>query len=215
MKIMSNELKELNVFSKDGSKLAAIQLDTKDIDVKKARRLVSDVCNMYLANQKKHTACVKGRASISYSKRKQRKQKGTGRARAGHASSPIWVGGGVAFGPRPRDTHYDIPKKLKRKALRDSLLLKAMDDEIIIIDELKLGEVKTKKVIELLKSVGLEKSVKIIVNGVDKNLVLSCRNIPKVSALNVKDLNAMEVIGAKKLVFTKEAFAEIEKLLVA
>ena len=212
---MSKEMKELDVFSVEGSKAGVVQLDISEVDVKKAKRLVSDVCTMYLANQKKHTASVKGRSDVSYSKRKQRKQKGSGRARAGHAGSPIWVGGGVAFGPKPRDTRYEIPKKVRRKALRDSLILKAMQDEIVIVDQIKLEGVKTRKVVDLLGKLGLEKSVSIVVNGVDKDLVLSCRNIPKVSTINVKDLNAMEVIGVKKLVVTKDAFAEIEKILAA
>lgn len=210
---MTTELKGLDVYSQDGSKQGSIEVDISSVNLA-SDSLISDVAVMYMANQKNHTACVKGRSDIARSKRKQRKQKGLGRARAGHASSPIWVGGGVAFGPRPRVVRYSVPKKMKLKALKAAFFKKIADDGVMVMDALKVDAPKTKAVAEVLKKLSLDK-VTIVYSDRDDNLLLSARNIPGVKLCAAKDLNLLNVIASGKLLFIKEAFEQVKEKLTA
>ncbi|EKD86508.1 MAG: 50S ribosomal protein L4, partial [uncultured bacterium] len=130
----------------------------------------------------------------------------------GTKGSPIWVHGGVAFGPKPRDVYYDIPKKVRKKAIKESFLMKVRDDEVIIADVLDVNEPKTKLANDLLKRLNLSGSkVLMVTSKIKSNLILSIRNIKKVSVLPVNELNPMTIINAGKLVFEKEAYQEFEK----
>ncbi len=209
---MVKEVKGINVFASSGNKDGALDVDFTGFDFEKSKRFVSDTVLMYLANQKKRTASVKTRGEVSYSTKKPWKQKGTGRARAGTKGSPIWVHGGVAFGPKPRDVYYDIPKKVRKKAIKESFLMKVRDDEVIIADVLDVNEPKTKLANDLLKRLNLSGSkVLMVTSKIKSNLILSIRNIKKVSVLPVNELNPMTIINAGKLVFEKEAYQEFEK----
>ncbi|MBN2144623.1 MAG: 50S ribosomal protein L4 [Candidatus Aureabacteria bacterium] len=212
---MVKELMNIDVVSAGGSKIESLTFDVSHFDTARAERLISDVGILYEANQKKHTAKVKSRAEIWLSGRKPWKQKGTGRARSGSFRSPIWVGGGVAFGPKPRDTYYTIPKKLRKRALRDVLILKIREGQLLVVDDLKIDEIKTKKIIDMLKTLKCNEKTMLITAMVDPKLVLSCRNVKRVVARTVGDLNAYDLLLGGKLLFTKEAFNKINKELVA
>ena len=212
---MAKELKVIDIKDTEGQNRGTIEVDVSGVEGEKSKKFVSDVLLMYSANQIKRTANTKSRHEVNKTNKKPWKQKGTGRARAGSARSPIWVGGGVAWGPKPRDTYFDIPKSMRRKALKDALLLKIKDGEVSVIDGMKIESVKTKSVAELLKKLGVTKRALLVTDGVDKNLVLSVRNIPKVEAITVEDLNALDVVKAKVLVFTKDAFEKISKKIAA
>jgi large subunit ribosomal protein L4 len=212
---MVKELMNIDIVSPEGEKKESLNFDVSHFDSARAERLISDVSILYEANQKKHTANVKTRAEVWLSGKKPWKQKGTGRARAGSFRSPIWVGGGVAFGPRPRDTYYTIPKNLRRKALKDVLLLKIKEGQVLVVDGLKTEEIKTKKIVSLLKALKCEGKTMLITDGVDTKLVLSCRNLPKVSSMPVSDLNVYDILLGGRLVFTREAFNKINEKLVA
>lgn len=212
---MAKELKVIDIRDSQGKNQGTIEVDISSLESEKSKKVVSDVLLMYLSNKKKRTASTKTRSEIDMTNKKPWKQKGTGRARSGSARSPIWVGGGVAQGPRPRDVYFEIPRTLRKKALKDALLLKIKDGSVTVIDELKVEKVKTREMALLLKSFGFEKSVLVITDGVDKNLVLSVRNIPKVAAMTVEDLNPLDVVKAEKLLFTKDAFEKISKKIAA
>ena len=143
------------------------------------------------------------------STRKLRKQKGTGMARCGSNRSPIWVGGGIAFGPKPRNVKYDIPKKMRRKALRDAFYLKIKNKEVIILENLDMKEVKTKQVSDFLKKINACSRVLFVTEKINRNIILSARNIQKVKVLPVSELNAYEMISGGKLLFSREAFNQI------
>lgn len=213
---MARELKGIEIMSADGSQKAGnVEIDITDVDVSKAERRVSDIVLMYQANQKEHTASVKSRSEVSYSTHKPRNQKGSGRARAGTLASPIWVHGGVAFGPKPRNVKFNIPKKMRRKALQDALFLKIIDGDVLIVEDLKVEVPKTKDITGLLGKLQVSKGTLIVTETMNKNLVLSVRNLQKIAVIPVDELNAHEVIKAKKLLFTKQAFEIVNKRMIS
>jgi large subunit ribosomal protein L4 len=212
---MVSELKGIDVVAMDGSRKETVEIDVTGVCASKNGRRVSDVAVMYLANQKKRTASTKGRSEVTASGKKQRKQKGLGRARAGNAASPIWVGGGRAFGPKPRDVRFDIPRKMKRRALIDALLLKIKDQKVTIVEELKLEQPKTRELVKVAETLRIEDGALFVTAGCDRNLVLSARNIPKTDVAVFKDLNALDVISHDAIVFTRKAFESVKPMLGA
>jgi len=168
-------------------------------------RLLRSAVVMYEANKRVGTAAAKGRSQIAGTTRKPYSQKGTGRARAGTVKSPLWRGGGVTFGPSPRDYRQQMPKKARRAALKSAVLAKMKDGEVSVITEIDCPEIKTKPMAELLNRIGVEGKCLIVIEALNRNLWLSCRNIPSVSVLPVNQLNAYDVIRHKTLLFTSAA----------
>lgn len=213
---MSDQLKKIEVIDKQGKTVDSVELDLTGFDKAKAEKFVSGVIQMYLANQKKRTAKVKSRSEVCLTNRKPFKQKGTGRARAGSARSPIWVGGGVAFGPKPRDVKYEIPKKIRQRAIKDAFKIKVFNDQVVVIDDLGISESKTKVAMELFKGIGLSGSkLSVLTENSDKNVYLAVRNIPKAQVVSTHNVNALDMVNGGTLVLTKEAFDGLAKRLVA
>lgn len=171
-----------------------------------------EVVKMQLANKRLGTASTKTRGVVRGSGAKPWRQKGTGRARVGSKRSPIWKGGGVVFGPQPRDYSYKVPKGLKKSALRAALTLKHNNGELKIINDFKLEEVKTKTLVNKLKGIEALNSL-IVVEGRDHNLELSARNIKGVKVLDVKRINVLDILKHKKLVVAESVIASIEGTL--
>ncbi|MBW7868117.1 MAG: 50S ribosomal protein L4 [Brumimicrobium sp.] len=168
----------------------------------------------YLANKRQGTHKSKERAEVNLSTRKIKKQKGTGGARAGSLKSPVFVGGGTVFGPRPRDYSFKLNTKLKRVARRSALSYKAKEDGIIVLEGLKFDAPKTKDFIAVLKALKMDsEKVLFVVGEHDKNTYLSSRNIEKAKVITADSLNTFDVMNAKKLVIAKEAVEVIEKIL--
>jgi len=166
----------------------------------------------YRANQRRGTASTKTRAEVRGGGRKPWRQKGTGRARAGSIRSPIWKKGGVAFGPKPRDFSYQMPKKAKRNALKSALASKLSENQLVVLDKIQFKQPKTKEGMMLLKNLNL-KSVLVIDGHENTNLFLSLRNIPKVKVVDPAQLNVFDVLKYEYLVFTQLAFDSVmEKL---
>jgi large subunit ribosomal protein L4 len=177
------------------------------------RAVLYDAIRMYLANRRRGTAKTKGRSEVDFSKRKPYRQKGTGRARAGKRSSPIWKGGGVVFGPHIRDYRYAIPKKMKRMALKSALVDKGGTDGVIVVEGLQMDEPKTKRFDDFLRVAGLrEKRILFIADNFDENVYKSARNLPGVDFKLSRDINAYEIIRADVLLFTKEALSSLEEV---
>ncbi len=163
----------------------------------------------YQASLRQGNASTKERADVSGGGKKPYKQKGTGRARAGSSRSPLWKGGGVTFGPHPRDFGYTIPKKIKTAALRESLKAKVVDENLVCLDEVKGGFTKTKEFAQILKDLDVKGKVLVVVDTVDESIVRVTRNIPRLKLMRAEDVNAYDVLRNKNLLITKTAFEKV------
>lgn len=165
----------------------------------------------YLANQRQGTHATKTRGLVSGGGRKPWKQKHTGRSRHGSIRSPLWKGGGTTFGPQPRDYSIKLPKKQRKIALYKALTMKLTDGEIILIDSLSMDTPKTKRMVEILKKLGLStKTVLLVTANKDDSVFLSVRNIPKMAIIEVDDLNAYHVACYDIILFTLDAMKKLQ-----
>jgi large subunit ribosomal protein L4 len=183
--------------------------DIFGVEVKKG--LLHEVVRNHLANKRQGNASTKNRANVRGGGRKPFRQKGSGRARQGTIRSPLMRGGGIVFGPLPRDYSYKLPKKAKWAALSSALSAKFADGEIMVMDEINITEPKTKAAIELLSGLGLKENVLIIVPDKNSNLELAVRNIPRVNVARVKELNVYSVLSHAKLVVSKDAVERMKE----
>jgi large subunit ribosomal protein L4 len=167
------------------------------------------------ASKRRGTAATKTRGEVSGGGKKPWKQKGTGRARAGSTRSPIWRGGAIIFGPRPRSYAYRLPRQARRSALCSALAQKARDGQVRVIDGIALDEPKTKRMREMLGALGIGRSVLIVIPERDANVELSARNLPYVSVLRVAGLNVEDVLRHETLLVTKDALDAIDARLCA
>jgi large subunit ribosomal protein L4 len=159
-------------------------------------------------------ACTKNVGEVAGSNKKPWRQKGTGRARAGSFQSPLWVGGGVVFGPKPRDFSKKISKKTRQLALRKALSERLKAGDVVVVDDLKFSSPKTKDFVGMVGKLNLTGSMLIVSAGVDKNLTLASRNVPNVALATSDSLNTYDVLRPAKLLFTKSAFEKVESRLV-
>ena len=168
----------------------------------------------FLANQRQGTHKSKERSEVSGSTKKLKRQKGTGGARAGDTNSPTIVGGGRAFGPRPRDYRFKLNKKVKRLARLSALYYKSKEDNVLVVEDFSFDMPKTKNMVKVLSALKLQdKKTLFVVNTDPKNFVtLSARNIANVKVMNAASVNAYEVLNAKKLVFSETAIVELDKM---
>jgi len=207
---MVTELTKVSVYNLEGQEVEKIDLPVFNIDEDYAVGLVSDVAIMYEANRKKHAGHAKTRGEVHHSTRKLFRQKGTGRARAGMSSSPIRVGGGIAFPPRFRVVKKKINKKLKKKALIYGIILKFLKNRFRVIENSEIEDIKTKKVANFLKNLKLKSSLFVLNKNNDKFYV-SVRNIPKTAVMNYKDLNVYDLLRYENLILTKDIFGDLIK----
>lgn len=169
----------------------------------------------YLANQRQGTHKSKERSEVSGSTRKLKRQKGTGGARAGDTNSPTIVGGGRAFGPKPRDYSFKLNKKVKRLARVSALTYKAKEDKLIVIEDFNFEAPKTKNMIKLMSALNLgEKKSLFVLNNQDNFVILSARNISTVSVTDAKSVNTYELLRAKNVIFSETAIKELENLVI-
>jgi large subunit ribosomal protein L4 len=178
----------------------------------KGTHAVHDVVVAYNAAQRSGTACTKTAGEVQGSNKKPWKQKGTGRARAGSVRSPLWAGGGVVFGPKPRDFSKKVSKKTRSLSLRKALSERLKLGDVVIVDDLKLSSPKTKDFAVVISALEL-KGTTLVVAAVDKNLTLAARNLEKVSLTTGDSLNTYDVLRPDKLLFTKSAFETVEARL--
>jgi len=177
------------------------------------RSVLYDAVRMYEANRRIGSANAKERGEISYSTVKPYRQKGTGRARAGMRSSPIWRGGGVVFPPKPRAYGWTVPKKVKRLALKSALADKSGDEGVVVVESVSMESPKTKLFNGFLQAAGLSgRKVLFVTAGFDENVFRSARNLKGVEFILASDMNALEILKADTLLFTKDALAKIEEV---
>lgn len=176
---------------------------------------VHDVVVAYRAARRSGTASTKTVGEVAGTNKKPWRQKGTGRARAGSFQSPLWVGGGVVFGPKPRDFGKKVSKKTKQLALRKALSERIKAGDVVVVDDLKLESPKTKDFVGVISRLELKGSTLVVSAGVDKNLSLASRNIPNVALATSDSLNTYDVLRPAKLLFTRSAFEKVESRLAA
>ncbi|MBI1842786.1 MAG: 50S ribosomal protein L4 [Verrucomicrobia bacterium] len=205
---------KLTVTDIKGSPQGELQVSFEVIENGRGTQAVHDTVVAYLAAQRSGTASTKTMGEVAGTGKKPWKQKGTGMARAGSFASPLWRGGGVTFGPKPRDFAKKVNSKVKRLALRKALSERLAAGDVLVISEIKVDAPRTKTVIAILKDLQLDgKSAVFVTEATDENLYLSARNIPKVEVTTSELLNTYQVLRPAKLIFTKGAFEKLESRL--
>ena len=174
---------------------------------------VQDTVVAYRAAQRMGTACTKNVGDVAGTNKKPWRQKGTGRTRAGSFQSPLWRGGGVVFGPKPRDFTKKISRTTKQLALRKAMSERLRAGDVLLVDDLKLGSAKTKEFVSVLSALDLKGTSLIVAHVADKNLMLATRNVPDVVLTTSDSLNTYDVLRSDKLVFTRNAFEQLEARL--
>ena len=201
-----------NVYNMAGEQIGQIELSEAIFGIEPNKSVLHDVVKNHLANCRQGTQSALTKGEVSYTTKKPWRQKGTGRARAGYAGSPVWYHGGVAFAPKPRDYSYSLNKKVKRIALKSALSSKAAENEIIVIDGLKVEEIKTKAFKAFLTKVGVENKALVVTENVDEKVVKSARNIAGVSTTIASILSPYMILTSGKMVVDKAALAKIEEV---
>ena len=201
-----------NVFNMAGEKIGEIELSEAVFGIQPNESVLHDSVKNHLANCRQGTQSALTKGEVSYTTKKPWRQKGTGRARAGYAGSPVWYHGGVAFAPKPRDYSYTLNKKVKRLALKSALSAKAAENEIVVVDGLTVSEIKTKPFQSFLAKVGAENKALVVTENVDEKVVKSARNLPGVTTTTATILSPYMILTSGKLVVDKAALAKIEEV---
>jgi large subunit ribosomal protein L4 len=196
-----------------GTKVGEVEIRDEVWNVEVKPYLMHDVVVMQLANRRRGTSSTKTRSDVSGGSKKPYRQKGTGRARAGSSTSPLWPGGGVVFGPHPRDHHMSLPKKVKKSALRSALSQRYQEANVKFLDKLALEAVSTKGFSGIVKGLSLTKPL-FVVGEKDEVIEKSARNIPHVKILRAEGLNVYDIIRHDQFVVTLDALKRIEEALV-
>ncbi len=200
------------IYNMAGQQVGEIELSDAIFGVEPNEAAVHAVVKNHLLNCRQGTQSALTKGEVSYTTKKPWRQKGTGRARAGYAGSPVWRHGGVAFAPKPRSYRYALNKKMKRLALKSVLSAKAAEGEIVVIDDLKMDEIKTSAFKSFLNSVDCGGKALVITKDVDEKVVKSARNIPGVTTTIASILSTYEVLNTGKLVVDKAALEKIEEV---
>ena len=199
------------VYNMEGKEVDKIELNDSIFGVEINEHLVHMAVLQQLANKRQGTQKAKTRSEVRGGGRKPWRQKGTGHARQGSTRSPQWTGGGVVFAPTPRDYSFKLNKKEKRAALKSALTSRVVENKFVVVDELKLDEIKTKKFVEVLKNLNVEKAL-VVLNDMDEKVIASAANIPTVKTTRTNELNVFDVLKYDTVVVTKAAVATIEEV---
>ncbi|MEE1304070.1 MAG: 50S ribosomal protein L4 [Agathobacter sp.] len=199
------------VYNMEGKEVDSIELNDSIFGVEINEHLVHMAVLQQLANNRQGTQKAKTRSEVRGGGRKPWRQKGTGHARQGSTRAPQWTGGGVVFAPTPRDYSFKLNKKEKRAALKSALTSRVVENKFVVVDDLKLDEVKTKKFAEVLKNLNVEKAL-VVLNSMDTNVIMSAKNLPTVKTAQTNELNVFDVLKYDTVVVTKDAIATIEEV---
>ena len=202
----------VSVYNMEGKEVGKIDLSDAIFGVEVNEHLVHMAVLQQLADKRQGTQKAKTRSEVSGGGRKPWRQKGTGHARQGSIRAPQWKGGGVVFAPVPRDYSFKMNKKEKRAALKSALTDKAQNNNLIVVDELKFDEIKTKKFAEVMNNLKATRKALVVLADNDKNVVLSARNLAEANTTLTNTLNVYDIVNAKTLVLTKDAVAKIEEV---
>ena len=196
----------------EGKEVGTIELNDSVFGVEINEHLVHMAVVQQLANKRQGTQKAKTRSEVSGGGRKPWRQKGTGHARQGSIRAPQWKGGGVVFAPTPRDYSFKLNKKEKRAALKSVLTDKVQNGNLVVVDELKFDEIKTKNFVAMLNNLNVNTKALVVVGENDTNAALSARNIPTVKTSLTNTINVYDIINANKLVVTKDVVKTIEEV---
>lgn len=204
---------EIKVKNMQGAEVEAIVLNDDVFGIEPNKAVMHEVVVNYLAGLRRGTSRTKSRGEVRGGGRKPWRQKGTGRARAGTSRSPLWRGGAIIFGPKPRDYSYRVNKKKVALAMRSALSDKVMENALTVVDALAFDAPKTKDMVKVLEALGAEKKTLVVLPELDENVVKSARNIAGVTPVTVSELNTYELINNNNVIITKEAVAKVEEVL--
>lgn len=205
---------ELAVYNEEGQEVGQVSVDEKLLGEKVRRRLLHQAIVRYEANRRQGTHKAKSKGEVSGSGKKPWKQKHTGRARAGMKRSPLWRGGGICFGPRPRDYRKGMPVRMRREALKSALLGKLIDQQVKVIDSFNYEAPKTSRFASTLKALGLSKhSCLVAARDANSNVVKSARNIEKCFMIPARNLNAYDVLRNRNILLTKDTIEHLEEVV--
>ena len=203
---------QVTVFDMTGKSVGEMTLSDAIFGIEPNTSVMHAAVVNYLANQRQGTQSTLTRSEVSGGGRKPWKQKGTGRARQGSTRAPQWTHGGIALGPKPRDYSYELPKKVKRLALKSAFSAKVADNNLIVVDNIAAEGYKTKAVAEMLSNLGADKKALIVMPEVDAKLIKSAANIPGVKTALVNTINVYDILNCDKFIVAKSALEKIEEV---
>ena len=202
---------KVDVLNIEGKQIGDLELNENVFGADINEVAVHSALVNYLANQRQGTQSTKTRSEVSGGGRKPWRQKGTGRARQGSIRAPQWIKGGIALGPKPRKYTYAIPKKMRQVAIRSILTSKLQEGNLVVVDKIALKEIKTKKMVEVLNNLNVEKAL-VVINEKDINVTASTKNIENAKAITVNTINVFDLLKYTKLVLTTDAVKSLEEV---
>ena len=208
-------MKTVTVYAKDGSENGTVDLPDEIFGIEPSATAIYHVVKAHLANRRQGNASTKSRSEVGVTKSKPWRQKGTGRARAGSANSSIWVGGGIAFGPKPRSYDQQVNRKVKRLGIKSAYSMKAAEDKIKVVEDFTLSEPKTKEMVKMLQALGLTEGKVIFLTGAkDDMLFRSSRNIPTLSMVAAENAHTYQIMNSDVVLFTRTAVDRVKEVLL-
>ena len=201
------------VYNISGEKVGEVELKDEVFGIEPNEHVLFDAVLLQRAAERQGTHSTKSRGEVAGGGKKPWRQKGTGRARHGTIRSPIWRGGAITFGPKPRKYGFTLPKKVRRLALKSALSSKVLAGEIIVLDQLAISEPKTKEMVSILNNLKVEKKALVVTSEVDVNVFKSARNIPGIKPAQATALNVYDLLKHDQLIITKDAVAKVEEVL--
>ena len=203
---------KVSIFDMTGAKTGTIDLADEIFGIKPNTVVMHSAVVNYLANQRQGTQSTLTRAEVRGGGRKPWKQKGSGRARQGSTRAPQWTHGGIALGPKPRDYHYALPRKVRRLALKSALSAKVAAGDLIVVDALALDEIKTRSMVKALAALGADRKALVVMGEKNEAVIKSSRNIPGVATALVNTINVYDILNADKFIVSKEAVEMIQEV---
>ncbi|HNX29500.1 MAG TPA: 50S ribosomal protein L4 [Syntrophomonadaceae bacterium] len=200
------------LYDMNGAQIGEVELNDEVFGIEPNKAVLYDFVKMQLANKRVGTSSTKTRAEVSGGGKKPWRQKGTGRARVGSTRNPVWTKGGIAFGPKPRDYSYKLPRKVRRLAMKSALSSKVLDNNLILIDELKFEEPKTKLMVQVLEKLNAAKKTLVVTADGDINITKSASNIPGVKLLRADFINVYDLLNYETLLITRDAVSRVEEV---
>ena len=200
------------LYDMSGAQIGELELNDSVFGIEPNQAVMYDFVKMQLANKRVGTSSTKTRAEVKGSGKKPWRQKGTGRARVGNRRNPVWTGGGIAFGPRPRDYSYRLPRKVRKLAMKSALSSKVLENNIIVVDQLSFDEPRTKQMVATLQALNSSKKTLVVTADGDANITKSARNIPGVKPLRVDYINVYDLLRYDTLLITRDAVAKVEEV---
>lgn len=200
------------LYDMSGAQIGELELNDSVFGIEPNQAVMYDFVKMQLANKRVGTSSTKTRAEVRGSGKKPWRQKGTGRARVGSRRNPVWTGGGIAFGPKPREYSYRLPRKARRLAMKSALSSKVLENNLIVVDQLSFDEPRTKQMVATLQALNSSKKTLVVTADGDANITKSTRNIPGVKPLRVDFINVYDLLKYDTLLITKDAVAKVEEV---